>query len=603
MKILNNYNDFILDKAINETRIYYSPKFREIISKAYSNTSDERIRTLLARLYHRETTDLERTDITFVDISKDPSYVTHTRASNINKLPGNTIDIINKEFSKEEIDKIYTDDLININSSIGPFTDKSRSSIKLSRLINKILEYESEFKFTEAEKEKATNLMKSEIESIEDSLDFKIVNGEEIVEYYKSDKYYTNSGTLGNSCMKRMSPETFDIYVKNPEVCSLLVLLDSDGLVLGRALLWELSYCSVEGVSKFMDRIYTAKGYDVYKFRKWAIDNNYAYKEKDTHLNLKEIVFKNQTYSAEIKVKLNPNITYIKYPYVDTFRTFNPKNKILYNNKENKMLYNRCYLLEKIDGGYNKIVRSEELEEPFDIENIKIIYSKYYNEYLPEIVTVYSKPLKDFIIKSKSVQVKKGRKNNIGYYPETYDLYYSSFYNCYLVPEDAIYSNSKNTYVLKKDSASIIYEISEGGIIQRKKTILKDEEEYVPLVKYKNSYWFEMLSSKYELWLKLDGMVPYITELDIDDEVIPYAISFFCGMGEDGKPISKIDSKVLNIRIVKNEIGPIDIFKYSKIRNIKEIIDKTKNYLEENKNTATREWLDFLILFDSKFNF
>lgn len=45
--------------------------------------------------------------------------------------------------------------------------------------------------------------------------------------------------TLGSSCMKNMSKETFNIYVENPDSVKLLILT-LDGKLLGRALVWKI---------------------------------------------------------------------------------------------------------------------------------------------------------------------------------------------------------------------------------------------------------------------------------------------------------------------------------------------------------------------------
>ena len=79
---------------------------------------------------------------------------------------------------------------------------------------------------------------------------FDIVSGKDIAKWYRYETYESQKGQLGNSCMKAKDDRTFDIYTKNPEVCSLVILYSDDGRIVdekytsnkikGRALLWKL---------------------------------------------------------------------------------------------------------------------------------------------------------------------------------------------------------------------------------------------------------------------------------------------------------------------------------------------------------------------------
>jgi hypothetical protein len=77
------------------------------------------------------------------------------------------------------------------------------------------------------------------------------VRGHWIAELYNEKNYASLSGTLGNSCMRyERTTKYLDIYVKNPSVCRLAVLLNKEGKLQGRALVW-----TVEG-KDYYDRIY-----------------------------------------------------------------------------------------------------------------------------------------------------------------------------------------------------------------------------------------------------------------------------------------------------------------------------------------------------------
>ena len=68
----------------------------------------------------------------------------------------------------------------------------------------------------------------------------------------------------------------FDIYCKNPEKCKLLILLNEEEKLMGRALIWV-------GMRKptgrvYMDRIYVVNDADIKLYIDYAIENNWLYK-------------------------------------------------------------------------------------------------------------------------------------------------------------------------------------------------------------------------------------------------------------------------------------------------------------------------------------
>ena len=77
--------------------------------------------------------------------------------------------------------------------------------------------------------------------------------------YYLKDNYIEVEGDLGNSCMRYIYCQSyFDIYIKNPDVCKMLVYVDEDNKVWGRALIWTIDTCDEDKITSrtYMDRIY-----------------------------------------------------------------------------------------------------------------------------------------------------------------------------------------------------------------------------------------------------------------------------------------------------------------------------------------------------------
>ena len=175
------------------------------------------------------------------------------------------------------------------------------------------------------EVEKFSNLYRSQANK--PSFNFSVVKGESIREYYHFESYLAERGSLGASCMKHENCQDYmNIYVDNHEQVKMLVMLNQDGRLMGRALLWDFdSY-------KIMDRIYTTCDEDLqFFFKKWATDNGYLYKAEQNWFNtlfFEQIGQKRQ--ELKLSIKLNNN-GYRRYPYMDTFKFINYETGELYN--------------------------------------------------------------------------------------------------------------------------------------------------------------------------------------------------------------------------------------------------------------------------------
>jgi hypothetical protein len=144
---------------------------------------------------------------------------------------------------------------------------------------------------------------------------FDIITGDDIAKWYRCENYQSQSGSLGNSCMRSKRGSYFDLYSKNPEVCSLVILYSNDGKIsggkwvsqkiVGRALLWKLDDGRV-----FLDRIYTIRDYDIEKYKAYARHQGWI------------------TIGSSGKKKCSlKRVDFDYYPYVDTLRFLsrNPK--------------------------------------------------------------------------------------------------------------------------------------------------------------------------------------------------------------------------------------------------------------------------------------
>lgn len=200
------------------------------------------------------------------------------------------------------------------------WTTSKRFACKPGSFVTKLFK-----NFTQPDIEKFSNLYKTFTNKA--PFEFKIVSGEDIRSYYNENIHEYNGGSLGNSCMKSKNcAPFFDIYVQNPNVISMLIMLSPNDKLIGRALLWT------SNSDKIMDRVYTMSDSEYQgHFFKWATDNGFTYKEFQCWN--KTLNFNNgQSVEKRIEFQMEKwNHSY--YPYLDTFKWLDASTGILSNYK------------------------------------------------------------------------------------------------------------------------------------------------------------------------------------------------------------------------------------------------------------------------------
>jgi hypothetical protein len=511
--MLNKYNDFILEKLLMESVIHFAPPFRKNLGKI----KDEPIAKKLLDIER----DNIKPDITFVNLDKE-GYVSFTTMKNAKKIlstqfkmPEDRMENIldNDEEIGDDIWKLHTLEYnlrhyspLNGMGEIGqgdPY-EKARNPVKLGRFVNNILPGE----FTAKEVEDFVNKFKAALEQSGEK--FIEVSGEEIGDYYDHKKYAKMSGTLGSSCMAKQESSIFQIYMDNPEVCRMLVLLEDD-LVIGRALIWKLE-TSDNAAEYFLDRQYTIKESDVEKFRKYAIENGWSYKTYNNHTNLGSVTYNDESKTIKMTVKVKKN-NYDEFPYVDTFRRYDPNTGILYNDNENGEESIGNYILASTSGGY-EIVSDD-------------VWSDWHDCHIDRDEAVFSAPLQDWIYRSYAEEVTVGSTRRRGYYPEGYDdIVYLDHENTYCHHDDAVWSEYNNEYYLDGTTIDTIVRIDEN-------TAEPEEYNYTvyePFPKWAKDIilvedlvkkeWFIRLSNVYSDWSNTDAVHKDLLTKDYKDEYI-----------------------------------------------------------------------------------
>ena len=218
------------------------------------------------------------------------------------------------------------------NASL-PYTMKGRGDVKIGKIIRYLVDLINSDsgdlgEVKDKDIENFVNAFKAS--KVDTSMSFKLVKGSDIAKYYNEKKYFSRTGSLGGSCMSDESKKTFEIYTENESKVQLLIYVDKDDRIHGRAIVWKLkdSPC---GAKYFMDRVYINRDSDELRFKKFAEENEFLYKKKmNSYLSDNiEFVYKGKDVFGEVTVKLDGDFKY--YPFVDTLCFLDEKKKQISN--------------------------------------------------------------------------------------------------------------------------------------------------------------------------------------------------------------------------------------------------------------------------------
>jgi hypothetical protein len=326
-------------QSILESLLYYSPKFKSILSKI-----DDPIASDILNMEGENITQ----DITFINIDDDGVITFSPMAKSIKKISDflNNPNEMDRTFNPLDNEDLYRFD----TQGLGPnIYSGNRNQIRLGKLVNKILGN----KYNDSQVETFVNKLKSNLESKQT---FHIVSGNDIRDVYDVKKQaYAGKGSLGMSCMN--TRDFFDLYTENQNSCRMLLLMElteSGYKIVGRSLIWKLDSCVTEDglkleVPYLIDRIYTSDDHLEYKFRDYAKQNGWAYKTYQGFGWRKEITFQNKLFKVKMTVKIKPG-EYKVYPYMDTFTRLDILSGILHNDNDTDK---QGHILSSTQGTYN----------------------------------------------------------------------------------------------------------------------------------------------------------------------------------------------------------------------------------------------------------
>ena len=223
-----------------------------------------------------------------------------------------------------------------------PYGLKGRGEIKIGKVIKTLIPMLNINDVKDKDIEDFVNQFKAS--KTDTSMEFKLVNGDDIAKYYNEKKYYSKNGSLGGSCMADEGKSTFRVYTENPKKVQLLIYVDNNDKVHGRAILWKLNTSPCEA-KYFMDRIYTNRDSDEIKFKQFAEEKGFLYKKKNNAYIEDNVYFmyKGNPLMGEIKVKLDGDFK--NYPFIDTMCFLSKKLGDLSNVPSKD-----CYFLHSVSG-------------------------------------------------------------------------------------------------------------------------------------------------------------------------------------------------------------------------------------------------------------
>jgi hypothetical protein len=424
MRFISNYLDFIFEAvAKKEMRLYFSDEFRNILRRIEGRSSIAQ--ALLSSEDSNQMIDI----YTLIDITEKNDTISLIQVNRITR--GNP-----------ELDERLPYNIRNKKSG-SEFWTKARTEIGIGRWVRRIFTEVHKSTILDSKIEEFVNLYKASIDG-EELNNFELVSGEDIRKWYHENNYEERRGQLGNSCMRyQKCQEYLDIYVKNPEVCQLLILksVDKPGKITGRALIWKLT----DG-SYYMDRIYTMRDSDSLLFQ----DYGRVHKMNDNN---------------DFIVKLGDH-TYEKYPYMDTFVVYNPTTKILRDDED--LWPGQGYIkLQDTSGGF---------------EEEDGVWSEWYSEHISREESVWCENINSYIYTDDAIYL--DYKDEWAYPNE--DVVWSEYHGENFYKDDAVYSEVMEDYLYPDNEQVIEVEISKNDTdwLVKSRTDLYIEQIIVGETKY-----------------------------------------------------------------------------------------------------------------------
>jgi len=287
------HNKIVLEKSFKQFLLESSGN--AVVDAIHIETTEPRDR------YRKANKRVFSYDINYLGFSRDNasfiSYQTKSRLEEIDKNP-------RPEYNSKNDEAWHAD---------------RRFHGRGGKVLRKLLTPHQISKLKDSDIESFVNLFKAKHTELYGDFEFRVVDGEDIRKYYYKEQYtekFGMNGSLWGSCMRGRREQRFlDIYVENN--VSMVIMVGSDGLIAGRALIWH--GVDVEGVKMdVMDRIYIIRDSDTPLFKQYAEREGMLYKEKQSYTDKTSWIDGGVARDIEMGISIG-SYEFDYYPYLDTF--------------------------------------------------------------------------------------------------------------------------------------------------------------------------------------------------------------------------------------------------------------------------------------------
>lgn len=448
MHYLSKFKEFDLSFLLTESIISFSKEFRDVLVKMKNPIADEILKSEgqdkeIANNYFDLKSDTNDV-ITFITdrkykeiadklnygkykilkfdilnpVDKNAQYYSHLGMElpkEIVPIPENQVGKVERMWTSPNTGKVWakfvSDDskyppiMINMANLEKMWDDNiffknNRQDTRIGRAVRSLLNSLG-IKFSDKDIEIFVNRWKSTVDAINDVFsNFEIVSGDDIAKWYNYKRYFLGTkGQLGSSCMSNVNPEFFDIYCYNKNIQMVIFKsIEDPEAILGRSILWTF-----DDGRKFMDRIYTANDSDIDLFREYAKRIG-AYSKYDnvSACRLKCYDPDGQVVDLGIVTIQLTKTFHRYYPYMDTFKSYDPNTGIITNNNKSRGIW-----LESTEGNVEN-------------DNDDMIWVEFYGDNIDIGDLVYCEICEE------------GRRGPVEGYRYSYDCFYSEFYHVYV---------------------------------------------------------------------------------------------------------------------------------------------------------------------------
>ncbi len=456
MKKVKDFNDFLVGLMLEAEK----PKFHGVTELPFVISA--RLKELLSKISHPIAkklieTDKQREDkkVTFVDLSDEADN--KFSLINSNKAYDNLIGAYkNADLEITEMDaKKKLDDMNNFDhTSSSPILTKNRAQVKIGAFVNKV--YPKEFKQGGDPGNDIESFVQSVIAKRKSSENFddrfNLVNGEDIIRYYRQDKYDVRNpdddtpvhgSPLASSCMRYdYCGDYVNFYAQNKDVSLLILMSDVEGRedkIVGRALVWKLAQPSGR---TFMDRIYYRYETDMAMFKQYAEKQGWLYKGSQNMSASASIVDTKDNTTTIRYMKTLPTFEPTdQYPYMDTMKWFNVELKYLTNDEDERNSGYDVYFLEDTGGGYENAGEQG-------------VYVDYYGEYFDEDDLIWCEYGDEYRTQDDAIYIEQYGTYATDTYVENH-MRWSDFEQEYIDEDYAVYSEYHNDYINNDDAITM----------------------------------------------------------------------------------------------------------------------------------------------------